>query len=116
MRAHKGATKVQEAGFGALCNFYHTDDAIRVEVAGKSISIEAVLAAMRAHANLEEVQFQGCWVLQDLCTNADNTNADTVARMKAICTLREVVESAIATYPSNSMVQRSGKGVLDRLA
>ena len=108
MDAHKDAAGVQEQGCAALRSISRLKaNKVRVAELG---GIEVVLAGMHAHTGAEGVQEQGCGALGILCDNDD-----VVERIKALGTVREVVERARAAHPSNSSLQAWGEKILGKL-
>ena len=90
-----------------LRNVCRPDDN-RVKV-GSAGAVEAVIAAMRAHASNAGVQEPGCGALRSMTVNADNQVK--AGRAGAV----EAVVAAMRAHASNAGVQEHGGVVLGRL-
>jgi len=85
------------------------EDAVeKIQASGQP---EEIVGLMKHHIGAAEVQEEGCVALYHLGESASN-----VKWMKALGTVREVVESAITAHPSNAFLQQYGKDVLAQLA
>ena len=92
---------------GALRNMAcNADNKVK---AGSAGAIEAVVAAMRAHASNAGVQEQGCRALINLTNNdANQVKAGSAGAIDAVV-------AAMRAHASSASVQEQGKIVLDRL-
>ncbi|KAJ1481072.1 armadillo-type protein [Baffinella frigidus] len=105
---HAGAARVQVAGFRALSNLAQ-HDFNKIMIAGLG-GIEAVLAGMRAHSGVAEVQAWGCGALGFLCANA----ADSQVKVAELGGIEEVL-AGMCAHAGAAAVQEAGCGVLSYL-
>ena len=108
MQERIGAVEVQRVGCRWLFQISNFSAANQVKVATLG-GIEAVLAGMEAHPCAEEVQGEGCKVLNHLCCNADNK-----AKVAALGGV-ETVLVGMHTHADDEFVQEYGCMVLKDL-
>ena len=103
MRAHPQAAGVQQQGCVLLnylcCDTDEEEDpaqlAARSQRAAEAGGIEAVVAAMRAHALVTEVQEEGATVLCNMCYGRDAAGLARAQRAMQ-CGLRTIFASAVS--------------------
>ena len=86
-------------------------NAIKVTEFGEAAAHLAVIAAMHAHQQIQELQQFGCAALANLCENAPNL-IPAVADAGAV----KVVTAAMKTHPNNPLVQHRACRALVTLA
>ena len=108
---------MQQQGCAALRNVCSgNDDAgvARKQRAAGASAIEAIVAAMQAHPEVEAVQEMGCRALTNVCCGTD---ASARARRQRAVTARapEAATTALQAHPENAAVQEQGQRLRDLL-
>ncbi|KAG8462613.1 hypothetical protein KFE25_004589 [Diacronema lutheri] len=97
-RAEEAAAAIRAVSRRALA------DAASCELAANAGALEAVVAAMRAHAAHSDVQKWACWALRNICTADDAAGISRAQRATEAGALEAVVD-AMRAHAAHSRVQ-----------
>lgn len=106
--------EIQEAGLRTICNFTSSDDPTDLQAAVEAGAPPAVVAGMRTHTGVAEVQLHGCGALQNICQGRD---AEGRARKQALADAGALpaVVAAMRAHVSCISTQKYGLGLLTNI-
>jgi hypothetical protein len=100
---------------GNVCRGVDAAGRARSQRAADAGAIEAVVAAMRAHPQVEGVQEYGCFALFNVCRGDGEEEALARWRRASQAGGRAAAAAAMQAYPRNTEAQRLGQGLLEQL-
>ena len=112
LRAHASVSRVSVAACNRLANL--CIEVQNRQLAAGADAVEAIVAAMQAHPQVEAVQDMGCWALTHVCSGS---GAAARARRRRAVTARapEAATAALQAHPENAAVQEEGQQLRDLL-